>query len=386
MAKTHFRRWLQFRLAALFWLVVVASLVSLWYVHRQRRIERNARLDQVAAQAKRLRINSTYGGEISSSRPKFDREELATRWLLEIAGRKGSVNEKEEALQVSAAQLRRMDRKVQALRHSGSRGGEEHEVAFVKARQAQVQVAFAQLHANISETRDAMADYVHCLRGYRDELAKVDLPDRYCEILAEIDLAAARVVQAELNCDPQLQIAALREQLVAVQELARVFSNNERNVLAVIAADYAAANIQARLACNLQDGAGEIAAWQEALAHLQKLRAAADKFYDGQPYSHKGAGNEIDLAVRLPRPNLLIDFQRRDSLNPQAESLKLAVLAELAGTCREFAWQYWPPDEEQPEGVAAQEKRGELNFDRYWDGLHALAEFQLEEAGGSPAE
>jgi hypothetical protein len=306
--------------------------------------------------------------------------------LLQIARRKGSVNEEEEALQVSAAQLKRMDRKVQALSQHGSRGGEDHEVAFVKARQAEVEVAFAQLHGNVSEVRDAMADYVHCLRGYRDELTKVDWPGRYGESLADIELAAARVVQAELNRDQQTQIAALREQLAAVQELARALSNHESNVLDVIAADYAAAHIQARLACNLQDTAGEIVAWQEALAQLQKLRAAADKFYDGQPYSHKGAGNEIDFAVRLPRPNLLIDSQRRDCLTPQAESLKLAVLAELAGTCREFVRQYRPPDEEQPEGVASQEKREDLNFDRYWDGLQALAEFQLEEAGGSPAE
>ena len=386
MAVKRFRRRLQFRLAALFWLVFVASLVSLWFVHRQRRIERNARLDQVASQAKRLHGYVPYEMGIYDSRPEYNRQEVATRWLMEIARRKGIASEEEEALQKSAAWLKNAGRKVRILWQNGSKGGEDHEVAFVQARQAQVQVAFAQLRGSGSEVRDAMAEYVRCLRRYRDELVKLNRPHRFSESLAEIDLAAARVVQAELNRDPQMQIAALREQLAAVQEVARILSGHESNALGVIAADYAAARIQTRLACILQDEAGEIAAWQEALTQLRKLHAAAVKYYDGQSYLPRGAGNEVDFAVRLPQPNLLIDSQSRDCLTPQAKSLKLAVLAELADICREVAWRIMPPDEEQPESktVAAKLKREDLDFNPYWDGLKALADFQLEDAGGPP--
>lgn len=385
MAQKRFRQWLHFRLAALFWLVFVASLISLWLVHRQRRIERNARLDQQAAQAKRLHGYVPYEMGVYDSRPEYDREEVATRWLMEIARRKGLASE-EEALQKSAAWLKNAARKVRILWQNGSKGGEEHEVAFVQARQAQVQVALAQFHGNSSEVRDAMAEYVHCLRHYRDELVKLNRPYSASEIRAEIDLAGARVVQAGLNRDPQMQIAALWEHLAAVQEFARILSSHGSNALGVFAADYAAARIQARLACILKDEAAELAAWQEALAQLRTLHAAAVKEYDGQSHMPRGAGNELDWAVRLPRPNLLIDFQPCDCLTPQADSLKLAVLEELADIGREAAWRIMPPDEERTESdVAVKGKREDLNFNRYWDGLKALVDFQLEDALGSPA-
>lgn len=387
MAQKRFRQWLQFRLTALLWLLFVASLVSLWVVQRQRRIERNARLNQLASQAKRLHGYVPFEMGVYDSRPEYDREEVATRWLMEIARRKGLASEEEDALQKSAAWLKNAARKVRILWQNGSKGGEEHEVAFVQARHAQVQVAFAQFHGNSSEVRDAMAEYVHCLRRYRDELVKLNRPHSASEIRAEIDLAGARVVQAELNRDPQMQIAALREQMAAVQEFAHILSNGKGNALGVFAVDYAAARIQARLACILQDEAGELAAWQEALAQLRKLRASAAKEYDGQSYLPRGAGNEVDWAVRLPQPNMLIDFKLFECLTPQAQSLKLAVLTELADIAREAAWRIMPPDEERTASDAATKgKREDLDFNRYWDGLKALLEFQLQDAGGPPAQ
>jgi hypothetical protein len=386
MAQKRFRPWLHFRLAALFWLLFVASLASLWLVQRQRRIERNASLDQQAAQAKRLHGYVPFEMGVYDSRPEYDREEVATRWLIEIARRKGLASEEEDALQKSAAWLKNAARKVRILWQNGSKGGEEHEVTFVQARQAQVQVALAQLQGNSSEIRDAMAEYVHCLRRYRDELAKLNRPHSSSEIRAEIDLAGARVVQAELNRDPQMQAAALREQLAAVQEFAHVLSNGKGNALGVVAADYAAAGIQVRLTCILQDEASELAAWQKALAQLRKLHAAAVKYYDGQSYLPRGAGNEVDWAVRLPQPNMLIDFKPCECLTPQAQSLKLAVLTELADIAREAAWRIMPPDEERTASDAAVKgKREDLDFNRYWDGLKALVDFQLEDAAGSAA-
>ena len=387
MAKKRFRRWLQFRLAALFWLVLVASLASLWYVDRQRRIERNARLDEIAMQAERLRSFVPY---LDYNLPReCNREEVATRWLFEIARRKGIASEELEALQDSAARLKRVAGRVRMLEQAGSKGGEEHDVALVQSRHAEVQVALAQLNGNVSEIRDAMADYIRCLRRYRDCLAKISPRAGGGVILAEIELAAARAIQAELNREPQVQIAALREQLAAVQEFSRALANDESNALGVIAADYAAARIQAQLACILQDEAGEIAAWQEAVAQLQKLHAAYVREFNGPSPTHRWTGGEIDFAFRLPQPNLLIASAPYDCLTPQARSLRLAAFAELAALCGDAALRA-VEDQLQEAAPATEFKPAALKkikedsaYNTYWDGLQALAEFQLEEAGGA---
>lgn len=386
MTKKPFRRWLQFRLAALFWLVLAASLVSLWYVDRQRRIERNARLDEIAVQAERLRSFVPY---MDYNLPReCDREELATRWLLEIARRKGIASEEREALQESAARLNRVAARVRVLEQAGSAGGAEHDVALVQSRQAEVQVALAQLRGSAGEVRDALTAYVHSLRPYRDCLAKISPRAGGGVILAEIELAAARVVQAELNRDPQLQVAALREQLAAVHKFVRALSNHESNALGVIAADYTAARIQAKLACVLHDETGEIAAWREALAQLQKLHAAYIREFNGSSPTRRWTGGEIDFAFRLPQPNLLIDSVPYDCLTPQAESLRLAAFSELAALCGEAALRAVEV-ELQEARPAAESKAAALRkikegpaYNPYWDGLKALAEYQLEEAGG----
>jgi hypothetical protein len=388
MAQKRFRRWLRFRLAALFWLVLVASLVSLWLVHRQRRIERNARLDEFATQAKRLRTFTPYMDY--NLQRECDREEVATRWLMEIARRKGNASEEQDALRESAARLKRVAARVRILEQAGSAGGAEHDVAFIQSRQAEVQVALAQLSGSASEVRDSLITYVRSLRRYRDAILKVAPRNGGVPALADADLAAARVVQAELNRDAQMQIAALHEQLAAVQEFARALSNRESNALGIIAADFAAARIQARLACVLQNEIGEVAAWQEAAAQLQKLHAAYRREFKDASSARRWTGGEIDFAFRLPQPNLLIDFQPPVCLSQEAESLKLSVLEELAALCGEAALRAVEVEllEAEPaaelKAAALKKIKEQPFFNLYWDGLQALAEFQLENAGGSP--
>jgi hypothetical protein len=376
MAEKIFRRRIKYRLAALLCLIFIAGLFRFWSIHRQRRIERNVRLDQFALQAKRL-IEFIPYDDYNLWR-ECARDEVAVRWQMEIARRRGVPNEAEAALQECAARLTSVAARARRLEQAGSKGGEEQDVALVQSKHAQVQVALAQLRGGGREVRDSLAAYIACLRRYRDAVRKVSAPKAAGAFLPEIDLAAAKVVQAELSRDRQAQVAALREHLAAVQEFARSLSNNESNALAVMASQYAAARIRAQLACGLQDEAGELAAWQEALAHLNKLRVA--EFGEPTPdedslSGHRGYWGEVDFAMRLPQPNLLIETDPPDHLSPQAAALELAVLAELSAICGEAARRTERENQDNDESQR----------NPYWTGWKALADIMLEDAWG-PAD
>lgn len=382
MVGAYHQRRLQYRLAALFWLVLLAALASLWWVQRQWRIERNARLDQFASHARRLLDFSEYGSDYNS-RWECDRRTLATCWLMQIARQKKIASEEEDALQNLAVRLKSEAAKVRILYEAGSKGGEEHEVAYVKSRRAQVRVALVQISGSASEVRTSLADYIRCLRDYRDAICKARSPEGPGAILAEIDLAAARVVQAEWNRDRQAQIAALGQQLAAVEEFARLLSKHESNSMGVIAADYAAARIQSQLACLMQDEPGEIAAWEKALDELKKLCAAERAFFQPADNDRRWTGGEIDFAMRLPQPNLLLDAKSPEPLSPQAKRLKRAVLEELIETCRLAAegYQRHQGTLVDPQAAAANKYPATYNF--CWDALASLAEIQLANADDS---
>jgi hypothetical protein len=239
MAQKILRPLRQRRLGAVLCLLSIAALASLGFVQRQRRIERNARWDRIALQAKQLsEFTPYYDYDLER---ECARDELAVRWQMEIARRKGVPAEAEDALQQFSTRLKTRAARVRRLGQAGAKGGEERDVALVQSEQAQVEVALAQLHGGGREVRDSAANYVSSLRRYRDAARRVSPPQAAGVLLSEIDLASAKAVQAELNRDRRSQIAALSEQLGAVQEFARRLASHESNALAVIAAEYSAA-------------------------------------------------------------------------------------------------------------------------------------------------
>jgi hypothetical protein len=349
-------------------MILIAALVSLWFIQRQRRMERNARLDRTAVQARRL-LDFVGYGQYDLER-ECDRYEAATRWLMEISRRKKTPREAEEALQEFAARLKRMAAKVRVLRQAGSKGGEDRDVTFIEAEQAQVLVALAQLRGGAGEVREALAQYVHSLRRYRDAVREFSPPDAAGRVLPQIKLAAARGMQAEWNRDRQTQAAALGEHLSAIQEFARLLSQDESNAMGVLAAESAAARVRAKLAAVLQDEVGERAGWEDAFAKLRKLHSAESDLDEDASSSHVWTGGEFDFAIRLPQPSLLLDDEPREHLSQEAKSLELAVLEELAAICSEAARQ----------AALHNEGQAEVLRDSYWAALKALADCRWENA------
>ena len=287
---------------------------------------------------------------------------------MEISRRKETPGEAEDALQEFAARLKRMATKVRVLRQAGSKGGEDRDVTFVEAEQAQVQVALAQLRGGAGEVREALAQYVHSLRRHRDAVGKVSPPDAAGRVLPQIKLAAARAMQAEWNRDRLAQVAALGQHLVAIQEFARLLSKDESNAMGVLAAEYAAARVRAKLAAVLQDEPGERVAWKDALTELRKLHSAESDLDEDASSGRRGNWGEADFVIRLPQPHLLLKETPLGHLSAEAASLELAVLEELAAICSEAARQ------------AALNKEGQAEElrDPYWAALKALADCQWE--------